>query len=90
MTNNLHNKLGSINKKYSTNEYVCGRLINYIENTLPSLLENADKNNIERVKRKEELTSISDIYINKFLLSNNYYYCSHNELFMYYDKKFIF
>ena len=32
-----------------------GRLINYIENTLPSLLENADKNNIERVKRKEEL-----------------------------------
>ena len=86
MTNNLHNKLEELIKKYSNNEYVMGRLINYIENTLPSLLENADKNNIERVKRKEELTSISDIYINKFLLSNNYYYCSHNELFMYYDK----
>ena len=86
MTNNLHNKLDELIKKYEKNEYVMGRLENYVENTLPSLLENADKNNIERVKRKEELTNISDIYINKFLLSNNYYYCSHNELFMYYDK----
>lgn len=83
---NLHNKIDSLMDNYKDNTYVTGRLINYIENTLPTLLENADKNNIERLKRKEELTSNSYDFINKFLLVNNYYYCSQNDLFIYYDK----
>tara|TARA_B110000483_G_scaffold68665_2_gene85777 strand:- start:11871 stop:13400 length:1530 start_codon:yes stop_codon:yes gene_type:complete len=83
---NLHNKIDCLIEDYKDNVYVMGRLINYIENTLPTLLENADKNNIERLKRKEELASNSYDFINKFLLANNYYYCSQNDLFIYYDK----
>ena len=82
----LHDKLDELINKYSKNEYIMNRLSNYMENTLHSLLENADKNNVERAKRKEELTNNSDDFTNKFLLVNSYYYCTHNELFMYYDK----
>tara|TARA_B100001769_G_scaffold271658_2_gene264814 strand:+ start:2375 stop:3880 length:1506 start_codon:yes stop_codon:yes gene_type:complete len=82
----LHNKIDNLLEEYKENKYILNRLTNYIENTLPSLLENANKNNTEREKRKEELITISDEFINTFLLVNNYYYCSQNELFLYYDK----
>lgn len=82
----LHNTLDEIIDKYSDNEYIMNRLNNYMENTLHTLLENADKNNTHRAKRREVLTNYSDDFTNKFLLVNSYYYCNHNELFMYYDK----
>ena len=48
----LHDKLDELINKYSKNEYIMNRLSNYMENTLHSLLENADKNNVERAKQK--------------------------------------
>ena len=61
LNDKLHNKLDELIDKYSNNEYIMNRLSNYMENTLHTLLENADKNNVERAKRKEELTNYKRI-----------------------------
>jgi hypothetical protein len=84
---NIHNTIDMMIDKYSDNEYVMGRLENYLVVMLPNLLENADKNNNERHKRKHDLSCNSTDYINKFMLINKYYYCCQNELFMLYDDK---
>ena len=83
----LHNMLDKLFDDYSENTYVSGRLSNYIQNILPSYLENADKTHMEREKRKAELDTASDAFINTFLLKYHYYYSPHNELFMNYDGK---
>ena len=80
-----HSILDSLFEKYSNNEYVLGRMENYIVNILPSLLETANANNNQRNKRKLDLSSKSGDYINNFMLTNKYYYCPQNELFMLYD-----
>ena len=85
--NSAHDTIDMLDKQYSGNEYVLKRMDNYIVNILPRLLENADKNNNERHKRKEELSCKSTEYINKFMLTNKYYYCCQNELFVLYDNK---
>ena len=72
--NSAHDTIDMLGKQYSGNEYVLKRMDNYIVNILPRLLENADKNNNERHKRKEELSCKSTEYINKFMLTNKYYY----------------
>ena len=64
----LHNMLDKLFDDYSENTYVSGRLSNYIQNILPSYLENADKTHMEREKRKAELDTASDAFINTFLL----------------------
>lgn len=81
----LHNIIDNLHDKYSNNEYVIGRMENYIVNILPNLLETANANNNERNKRKLDLSSKSTDYINNFMLTNKYYYCPQNELFMLYD-----
>ena len=81
----LHKIIDNLHVKYSNNEYVIGRMENYIVNILPNLLETANVNNNERNKRKLDLSSKSTDYINNFMLTNKYYYCPQNELFMLYD-----
>ena len=83
----LNDTIDSLIDKYSGNEYVLKRMDNYITNILPGLLENADKNNNERDKRKQVLSCKSTEYINKFMLKNKYYYCCQNELFLIYDNQ---
>lgn len=78
----MHKTIDALFDKYSENEYVMGRLENYVVVMLPNLLENADKNNNERHKRKHDLSCNSTDYINKFMLTNKYYYCCQNELFI--------
>ena len=85
--NSVNDTIDMLVKKYSGNEYVLKRMDNYIVNILPGLLENANKNNNERHKRKQELSCKSKEYINKFMLTNKYYYCCQNELFVLYDNK---
>ena len=84
---NMNYTINKLIEKYSKNEYVMGRMENYVVVMLPNLLENADKNNNERYKRKHDLSCNSTDYINKFMLINKYYYCCQNELFMLYDDK---
>lgn len=81
----LHDKIDNLLEKYSKNEYVLGKLNNYILNVLPNILEEAEQNNIQRIERKNKLIENSDIFVEKFLRVNKYFYCQRNELFMYYD-----
>jgi hypothetical protein len=81
----LHDTLDTLIDTYSDNQYVCGRLVNYIENILPSYLETALKTQEERKKRKDDLSSASEEFIKTFMLKHHYYYSSHNELFLNYD-----
>lgn len=81
----LHETLDTLIDRYSENQYVYGRLVNYIDNILPSYLETALKTQEERKKRKDDLSSASEEFIKTFLLKHHYYYSSHNELFLNYD-----
>ena len=63
----LNDKLNLLIDKYKENEYVTNRLNNYIINLLPVFLEKAEQLNIEREKRKLELSIESEEYIDKFL-----------------------
>lgn len=81
----LHDKIEYLLSKYSNNEYVLGKLNNYILNVLPNILEEAEQNNIQRIERKNKLIENSDIFVEKFLRVNKYFYCQRNELFIHYD-----
>jgi hypothetical protein len=81
----LHDKIEYLLEKYSKNEYVLGKLNNYILNVLPNILEEAEQTNIQRIERRNKLIENSDIFVEKFLRVNKYFYCQRNELFMHYD-----
>lgn len=85
MTDTLHSKIDSLLEKYKNNEYVLGKLNNYVLNVLPNLLEEAHQSNIHRIERKNKLIENSDIFVEKFLRVNKYFYCQKSELFMLYD-----
>ena len=73
----LNVNLTSLMDKYKDNEYVTNRLNNYIVNLLPVFLEKAEQLNMEREKRKLELSNESEEYIDKFL-QKKYYFCQYN------------
>ena len=76
----LNQKLNMLIDKYKDNEYVTARLNNYMDNLLPAFLEKAEQLNMEREKRKQELSNESKEYIDKFL-QKKYYFCQYNEVF---------
>ena len=82
----LNQKLNMLIDKYKDNEYVTARLNNYMDNLLPAFLEKAEQLNMEREKRKQELSNESKEYIEKFL-QKKYYFCQYNEVFLLYNKK---
>jgi len=84
-TINLHRLLDNLIEKYEKNEYVYGRLCNYIEKLLPVALENSVINYKQREERKKQLTCDKDEFTNRFLNKNNYFYSTHSELFLHYD-----
>ena len=53
----LHDMVDTLIQKYSTNEYVEGKLIHFIENMLPTALENANNTFSQRSERKQQLTA---------------------------------
>ena len=85
MSEKMHATINELIMKYEKNEYVFEKLSNYINKTLPTLLESADTTHITREKRKQELTIGTDEFIEKFLLRKRYFYCNQNELFINYD-----
>jgi hypothetical protein len=81
----LHIKIDCLIDKYNNNDYILGKLNNYILNVLPNMLEEAHQSNIQRIERKNKLIENSDIFVEKFLRVNKYFYCNRNELFIFYD-----
>jgi hypothetical protein len=82
---NMHNNLTNLIEKYKTNEYVFGRLINYMENLLPVALENAAETHKQREERRIQLSENRDEFTARFLQKNKYFYSSQTELFLHYD-----
>ena len=81
----LLDKLELLIEKYKNNDNVLKRLTNYIDNLLPASLEAYEKTQIERTKRKVDLTQGTDEFAELFLLKNRFYYCNQSELFINYD-----
>ena len=82
---NLHNNLDKMIEKYSNNEYVFGRLVNYIEHLLPTALENAAELQKQREDRRNQLSANRDEFTTRFLEKNRYFYSIQTELFLHYD-----
>ena len=89
--NNI-NKIDEINtniseliKKYETNELIINKFHNYVVNQLPSILGHINDLNEEKINKKQNLITQSEIFINKFLEHNNYYYIPQSEYFIHYD-----
>jgi hypothetical protein len=81
----LHEQLDVLIKKYQDNDYMVGRLTNYMENLLPTALESEHTIHIQREERKKNLSTNRDEFVHRFLHKNNYYYSSQTELFLNYD-----
>ena len=82
---NLHGLLDALIEKYKSNDYVYGRLVNYIENLLPTALENDTALQKQRKERRNQLSANRDEFTTRFLNKNSYYYSAQTELFLHYD-----
>ena len=81
----LHETLAGLITKHKDNEYVYGRVVNYIENLLPVALDNATETNKLREERRNKLSANRDEFTFTFLKKNNYFYSPQTELFLHYD-----
>ena len=81
----IHDSLDALIDKYSDNDYVEGRLHNYIENLLPTALENAVRTHQKREERKLKLTCFKTEFTERFMHKNNYFYSQPKDLFLHYD-----
>ena len=81
----IHDSLDALIDKYSGNDYVEGRLHNYIENLLPTALENAVRTHQKREERKLKLTCFKTEFTERFMHKNNYFYSQPKDLFLHYD-----
>ena len=82
---NIHHLLDALIEKYKSNEYVYGRLVNYIEHLLPTALENDTALQKQREERRNQLSANRDEFTTRFLKKNSYYYSAQTELFLHYD-----
>ena len=85
MNNNvITNKIEELLSKYKNNQYIYSKLSNYILNQLPELLDNAEKSQVEREKRKKLLEENTVIFIDNFINTNEYYYNHISEIYFEY------
>jgi hypothetical protein len=84
LTNCLIN-VENLFKQYESNPYMISRLTNILTSQLPQVLTNAEKQYNDRQQRIQDLTIIQDGFIQKFLSTNNLFYCEKTEFFFYYD-----
>ena len=71
--------------KYKNNDYMMNRLELYMKNILPTTLDSLQATFEEREERKQTLTKNTEKFIEKFMITNNNYYCPVNRLFLKYD-----
>ena len=81
----IHQTIDNLIEKYKENEYVSGRLVNYIEHLLPAALESDALTYKQREERKKQLMTFKDDFTTRFLHKNNYFYSPQTELFLMYD-----
>ena len=81
----MHHTLDDLILKYQDNEYVRGRLKNYITHLLPIALENADSVHKQREERKQNLQLLQEDFILRFLSTTNCFYHTYAERFFHYN-----
>jgi hypothetical protein len=80
----LHAIVGELYEKYKDNEYVTGRLVNFI-NMLPATLENALTLHKQREERRKQLLTFSEDFTTRFFNEQSYFYSVYSETFLHYD-----
>lgn len=81
----LHNKLDALIELYKEDEYVTGRLSNFIMELLPNYLESYKRKDEERTERKEKLQEAETLFMGTFMNRNRYVYLSRPEQFLDHD-----
>lgn len=81
----LHAALDNLINKYKTNEYVTSRIEIYMKQLLPAALDNANKDYMQRLQRKQTLNQNRVDFVERFLHKNKFYYCLNSKLFINYD-----
>lgn len=81
----IHNKIDEIFDKYEDDTYMNTRTFNYIVGQLPIILNNIKIDHDQRTQRMEDLSADQDVFIQSFLMINQYYYCQTSEKFFLYD-----
>lgn len=83
---NIYNKVNNLLEDYKDNEIMLSKVEDYIVNQLPNILRNLNNTNIERENRKNLLEEQSRDFINNYVKSCPYYYCSTTEIFFEYKE----
>ena len=85
--NEINENLTTLINKYENNELIMGKIHNYIVVQLPNIIENISNLNQQKIQKKQILINQSEIFINKFLENNKYYYIHQSEYFVHYDNE---
>jgi len=80
-----HETIDRLFHQYASNPYVFPKIHNYICNLLPTILEKKSALHDESVQRIEALSIEQGSFIETFLDTNKYFYCSATEKFFFYD-----
>lgn len=80
-----HNIISHLFEKYKNDPYMYSRTHNYICYQLSNILDNMNKNHIQRTQRIEDLTNEQECFIQSFMVSNQYFYVPSTEKFFYYN-----
>lgn len=81
----LHQIVTNLIETYKDDEYIIGRLRNYMQFILPATLENAAILFKQRDERKKLLHYECEDFIRRFLHTHRYSYCPQTELYMTYE-----
>lgn len=72
-------------EKYQTDEYMLGRMHQYICQRLPKIFESFKSARLSNQSHEEQMQSCQDSFIQSFLRTNQYFYVHASEKFFYYD-----
>ena len=81
----IYNSIDDLIGEYQNDSYMKSKLQSYICNQLPNVLEHLKQNHEQRVERIVELTAEQDVFIQKFMNENLYYYISATDNYFVYN-----
>jgi hypothetical protein len=84
----LNNKVNELYEKYKDDEVILNKLNHHIMNEVSTILINAKKLQKNREDRKNLLQEAHDIFVNKFINRNIYFYCNTSEIFFTYNNDY--
>ena len=73
-----------LTEKYNDNLFILNKINNFLNN-LSINLENDNYNYIKKLEKNDRIMELSKEFIDNYINSNNYYYCSSSELYFKYD-----